>query len=366
VSLLCALAFLAVPKGEVRGVWLTTTANTALASPKNIAETMSRLKRIGLNTVYVEVWKNGYTQYPSRVLKTAVGIDRHPQLGKSRDLLGEVVTEARRQGLTCIAWFEYGFMAAHEGTENHLLRKYPHWMTKTQTGAMVSEQNPFVWMNPMRPEPQKLLLDLISEVVGKYPIAGIQLDDRIAWPTSMGYDDFTRKAFGEEHQGLAPPTDSKEPRWIQWRANKVTQFAKRLNGQLHRLKPDLIVSISPAVYPWSKENYACDWPEWLNRGWMTEFVPQVYRPSAASFTSEWKRQKSFCPEAGIRLIPGIMLERNGQPIEWKEIQEKLNQSDGHVLWFSRAVLGSFAEQLQQFYAARGPARNPHTNLARNK
>ena len=40
---------------EVRGTWLTTTANSAIATPERSAETMRRLREIGLNTVYVEV-----------------------------------------------------------------------------------------------------------------------------------------------------------------------------------------------------------------------------------------------------------------------------------------------------------------------
>ena len=63
---------------EVRGTWVTTTANTAIATPANTAATMKKLADIGLNTVYVEVWKNGYTQYASQVLKRTIGVDRRP------------------------------------------------------------------------------------------------------------------------------------------------------------------------------------------------------------------------------------------------------------------------------------------------
>lgn len=343
---------------------MTTTANDALASRANIAASMKRLKQTGINTVYVEVWKNGYTQYPSAVLKKTVGVDRHPGLKGSRDLLNEVVTEAHRNRLACVAWFEYGFMAAHDGTDNELLRKFPHWMTRTRDGKLISSQNPFVWMNPMRPEPQQLLLDLIYEVVRRYPVDGIQLDDRIAWPTSMGYDDYTVEAYAAE-TGTLPPDNAKDPRWVQWRSNRVTQFAKRLHDEMAKLAPELIVSISPAVYPWSKENYACDWPEWLNRGWMTEFIPQVYRPSAAAFESEWKHQKTFAPNAGNRLLAGIMVESEGKPIAWSELKQKLDGVEGHVLWFSRAVLGTHAKQLEGYYATRGPANNPHKRRKRD-
>ncbi len=59
---------------EVRGTWLTTTANDGLSSPAKTAETMKRLRAVGLNTVYVECWKNGYTEFPSETMRAAIGV----------------------------------------------------------------------------------------------------------------------------------------------------------------------------------------------------------------------------------------------------------------------------------------------------
>ena len=90
------------PSPENRGTWLTTTANTAIANPANTAATMKALREMGLNTVYVETWKNGYTQFPSPALARVVGVDRSPALG-GRDLLEETLIEAHRNGLLYFA-----------------------------------------------------------------------------------------------------------------------------------------------------------------------------------------------------------------------------------------------------------------------
>jgi uncharacterized lipoprotein YddW (UPF0748 family) len=366
-ALLVATALLpAAPPAELRGVWMTTTANDALASREQIADSMRRIKEIGLNTVYVEVWKNGYTQFPSEVLRKEIGVDRHPNLRGQRDLLREALEEAKKNGLRCIAWFEYGFMAAHEGTQNELRAKREGWMTRTAAGKLISDQNPFVWMNPMRPECQDLLLGLIREAVRNYPLDGIQLDDRIAWPTSMGYDSYTVEAYRREHHGASPPADPKNPSWVRWRARQVTAFAKRLHDELRALRPGLTISISPAVYPWSLENYACDWPDWQRRGWMDEFVPQVYRPDAAAFERDWKAQLAANPGAGRRLAAGIMLEQGTKPLPWDEIEQKLKvmaeTNSGHVFWFSRALLKTHSKRLRAYYAQR-PSRPKSTNSA---
>ena len=62
-SLAASIVHAAPP--ELRGTWVTTTANDAIATPAKTEATMERLADIGLNTVYVECWKNGYTEFPS-------------------------------------------------------------------------------------------------------------------------------------------------------------------------------------------------------------------------------------------------------------------------------------------------------------
>jgi len=107
IVLLLSCALFAAPNAEVRGTWLTTTANDALATPAHTAETMRRLREIGLNTVYVECWKNGYTEFPSATLEKTIKISHKINLPPStssgqaavpasRDLLGETIVEAHR------------------------------------------------------------------------------------------------------------------------------------------------------------------------------------------------------------------------------------------------------------------------------
>lgn len=363
--------------GEVRGVWLTTTANDALANPSNTRDTMRRLRDIGINTVYVEAWKNGYTQFPSDVLMQTLGVDRRPALMPAdpsdapgqlarpgRDLLQETLIEAHRNGLIYIAWFEYGFMAAHKDTDNHLRRQYPQWMTTTRDGELVSDQNPFVWMNPLRPECRDFLLGIVLEAVDRYDLDGVQLDDRIAWPVSMGYDDYTRGVYAREHDGAAPPDDRHDRAWVAWRAAKVTEFAGRFYAELKKARPNLIVSISPAVYPWSLEHYACDWPAWSGAGWMDEFVPQNYRYDYNAFEKTWAQQVSAMPGMLDRLVAGVLVSSGEQVNPWRDIERELrlvkrSGASGHVFWFSPGVLDVYPGELKAYYTGAGAAVNPH-------
>ena len=304
----------AVPeaKPEIRGTWLTTTANDAIATPERTAATMRRLREIGLNTVYVEVWKNGYTQFPSQVLERTIGVAQRPvralqdpadkpSATPARDLLQETLVEAHRNGLNYVAWFEYGFMAAHGSTQNTLRRLKPEWLSRDIAGNEVAP-NGFVWLNPLHPEARRFVLDLMLEAIEKYDLDGVQLDDRIVWPyVTMGYDDFTRAAYAAEHAGRQPPSDARDPAWMRWRADKLNALARDFVAELHKARPGLLVSMSPAPYPWSYEHYLLEWPQWARwpagQGW-DEFIPQAYRMTYAAFESTWQEQIAELRKAG--------------------------------------------------------------------
>lgn len=379
---------------EVRGTWVTTTANNAIATPEDSAQTMRRLREIGLNAVYVETWKNGYTQYPSEVLKRVIGLDRRPALVKQdpsddparikepgRDLLAETLIEAHRNGLIYIGWFEYGFMAAHKSTENHLWRMKPEWLSKDIKGNVVAP-NGFVWMNPLHPETRRFLLDLILEAVDKYDLDGVQLDDRIVWPyITMGYDDYTKQVYAKEHNGHEPPADHTNEAWRRWRADKVNEYAKQFVKELRAKRPGLIVSLSPAVYPWCYEHYCLEWPKWAawkpgnsDNQWWDEFLPQVYRFNYKAFEQTWLDQVRWVNELGggrVRdMYAGIRLVGEGADSTWEDLRASMDLvrktgGGGHIHWFSRGVLDVFPEQLTAFYdvKTRGPA--PHPRLGAN-
>jgi uncharacterized lipoprotein YddW (UPF0748 family) len=389
---------------EVRGTWVTTTANTAIASPANTAETMTKLRAIGLNTVYVETWKNGYTQYPSEALKKVIGVDRRPnlmpqdpsdtpeQLKKpARDLLDETLIEAHRNQLIYIGWFEFGFMAAHSSTQNHLRKMKPEWMSRDIKGNEVAK-NGFVWMNPLHPETRRFLLDIVLEAVDKYDLDGVQLDDRIVWPYfDMGYDDYTKKAYAAEHNGKEPPADPKDPEWTRWRIEKVNEYSKMFVQEIRAKRPGLMISLSPAVYPWCLEYYLLEWPKWaawtsadalhppsagLSKDWpganqtprWDEYIPQCYRFSYDAYEKTWLDQVKYMNELGAGrvkdLIAGIRLVGEGKDSTWDDLRKSVELvrktgGGGHVHWFSRGVLDVFPNELTTFYDVVGKGRSPH-------
>ncbi len=279
----------------------------------------------------------------------------------SRDLLREACDEAHRNHMLCIAWFEYGFMAAWRDTHNEL-RVRRDWIVLNQQGDDVAK-NGFVWLNPLHPDAQNLLIGIVTEAVRNYDVDGIQLDDRIVWPgLEMGYDEFTKKLYATEHDGRQPPADIHDAHWCAWRAKKVTEFSKRFVQAVRAANPNIIISLSPGPYPWAMDNYLCDWVHWTE--W-DEYVPQLYRGDYAAFASEWKKQIELMADRKSQLVAGIRLVGDGPDLPKGDAAKSAqlvrdSGGAGECWWFSRGVLGNFEKEIAGFYdvAKNGQAESP--------
>jgi uncharacterized lipoprotein YddW (UPF0748 family) len=264
---------------EIRGVWITNIDSEVMFSPEALREGMAYLADRGFNVVFPVVWNEGYTLYPSEVMARSFGeayrIDTvFAQAGW--DPLAQLIIEAHKHGMEVMPWFEFGFSSSYNAGGGHILAQKPDWAAKDRDGRLL-KKNGFEWMNPNHPDVQQLMLDLIEEVIRLYDIDGIQGDDRLpANPSEGGYDDLTRRLYREE-TGLDVPDDPRETRFLRWKSDKLSDFGGRLYRLVKDLDPELIVSLSPSVYPWSKDEYLQDYPEWIRRRQVDILHPQVYR-----------------------------------------------------------------------------------------
>ncbi len=270
----------------IKGVWLTNVASTALDSKENIVEAVTKCHKLGFNTIYMVVWNKNRTMFRSSVVEKITGELIDPIYG-NRDPLQEVLEAAKPLGIKVIAWFEFGFASAHgDASGGLLIRKNPDWASRDINGK-ITEKNNFYWLNAFHPEVQKFMIELISEVVQNYDVDGIQGDDRLpALPSNGGYDAYTVSLYKADHDGQLPPDDYLDEDWIHWRADRLTDFLANLSSHLKAIDPDLIISMAPSIYPWSKTNYLQDWPTWLERGLVDEIIPQIYRYNFKAYQHE--------------------------------------------------------------------------------
>ncbi|MCA1993770.1 MAG: WG repeat-containing protein [Coleofasciculus sp. S288] len=293
---------------ETRGVWLTSTASQVFNSKQTIAEAMDFLAKTGFNVVFPVVWNNGTTFYPSRIMRDTFGLEINPRYA-GRDPLGELIVEAKRVGLAVIPWFEYGFASSFSQNGGQIIAKKPEWAARDASGNLLKKNN-FEWMNALNPEVQDFLRSLVLEVVKNYEITGIQGDDRMpALPSEGSYDARTvERYFRQFNQN--PSQNAKDPQWLQWRADILTDFLTRLYRELIALNPDLIISMSPSVYPWGYEEYLQDAQAWIDQGLVDLIHPQLYRRDFEGYKLLIDRlvTEQFTPAQLPYLSPGVLLK----------------------------------------------------------
>ncbi len=327
----------------VRGVWLTNVASDVLSSREKIAEAMTMLDTLGFNTVFVVTWNKATTMYRSQVMDSIFNKPIAPVYGE-RDPLQEVIEEAHARDLKVFAWFEFGFSSGFKASGGMILGKYPQWAARDQRGN-IAEKNGFEWMNALHPEVQNFMTSLVLEVVENYDVDGIQGDDRLpAMPSNAGYSDFTKNLYAEEHGGSLPPDYEKDYEWVQWRAQKLSEYGKALYLKVKAVDPQCIVSMSPSIYPWSEENYLQDWPVWVNQGFVDLVIPQLYRYNIEAYKkllqeiTHWQIDQ----EDYYKFYPGVLLQvdkYNPDPEFLKQIIEA-NRSygiNGEVFFFYEGV-----------------------------
>jgi uncharacterized lipoprotein YddW (UPF0748 family) len=317
------------PKPEVvkgiKGVWVTNVASTALNSLANIKETVQTCKKSAMTDIYVVVWNKGRTLYPSEIMNKEFGIPIMESFA-GRDPLLEMITEAHKEKIKVHAWFEYGFSSSNTNIPGAdvILDKYPAWAARDASKAILVSSGGFKWMNGIHPDVQKFMTSLVLEVVKKYDVDGVQGDDRLpAMPVKGGYDDYTVQLYKTENGGATPPANENTTAWIDWRANKLSNYLGDLYKAVKAVKPNVIVSSAPTVSPWGKTNYLQDWPTWLDKKYCDYVIPQLYRYDIDGYEATLKSQIAAIKNSADKnkFYAGVLIQSG----TWNASNDYVNQ-----------------------------------------
>jgi uncharacterized lipoprotein YddW (UPF0748 family) len=326
----------------MRGVWVTTAASTALDSRDNIKLCVQQSKAAGMNHIFMVVYNNGRTIYPSAIMQNLIGKPIMERFA-GRDPLKEMIEEAQAVGLKVHAWFEYGFSSSYSQNGGLIVAAKPNWAAKDASGNL-TVKNGFDWLNGFHPEVQQYIVDLFKEVITNYPtLDGVQGDDRLpALPSTAGYDTYTVNLFKGENGGIEPPTTSSETYWVDWRTKKLNAFMKRLRNEVKTLKPSIMLTMSPSPFPWGKTEYLQDWPTWVDSGWVDAIIPQCYRYNINDYNATIAQQKSYYKNPAVAFYPGVLL-RSGSTTQPDALLTQMIQTNrnngfkGEVFFFYEGI-----------------------------
>ena len=309
---------------ESRGVWLTNIDSDVLFSVEKTKEAIASLAALNFNTLYPTVWNWGYTLYPSEVAESVTGTKLDPEPGlQNRDILQEIIEQGHEQGMAVIPWFEFGFMLPADSV---IAKNHPEWLVQREDGSTMwleGKVHERVWLNPLHPEVQQFITDLIVELVSNYDVDGIQVDDHFGYPSDFGYDPYTVALYQKEHNGKKPPENYKNLQWIQWRASYITAYMEDLFQAVKKANPQAIMSVSPNPYKFSLNSYLMDWRTWEQKGLIEELIVQVYRSNQNSFITELSQPEIVAAQKRIPVSIGILSGLKGRSILLGQIKQQV-------------------------------------------
>ena len=301
------------PKREFRAAWIATVGNIdwplkqglpAAEQQASFIRRLDQMKRLGCNAAIVQIRPAADAFYPSAIepwshyLTGKQGTPPEPYY----DPLQFMIAEAHKRNMEFHAWFN-PFRALVDSKKNpnppsHVTRLHPDWVVSYGGKS---------YLNPGIPEAREYVTDVIADVVKRYDIDAVHLDDYFYPYRIAGVAFGDAAAFAKYNPaGIADKDD--------WRRNNVNVFIQNLNARIKALKPYVKLGISPFGV-WRNQsrdtagsptrggqtNYDdlfADVRLWMQKGWIDYLLPQLYwehghRLVAFEILLPWWRDHSY-------------------------------------------------------------------------
>jgi len=285
--------YYAVPavQNELHGVWLRPIQR----NQSEIAKTLDRLRKTGIDNIFLETYYQGYTIFPSSTMATYGIKNQRPEF-EGWDPLQVWVNEAHKRNMKVQVWFQTFYVGNENISRNskHTLSVYPEWANYQRKNAdsnkpmpSISEHNGY-FLDPANPNVQKFLTTLLTEITTNYNIDGLNID-YIRYPKSLsqnfsgyldttwGYTAFARAEFKSQYGKDPVELELSDPlmsKWVAYRQDKVTDFVSKLRS----IVGDKNIMISTVIFPGHQDTSVTklqNWPVWAQRGYVDAFTPLI-------------------------------------------------------------------------------------------
>jgi len=276
---------------EFRGAWIATVDNIDWPSEPGLEpsrqrdelrELIDQAAELNLNALVFQVRPIADAVYESDLEPASWYVSGEQGRGPGWDPLAFAVDEAHRLGLELHAWFN-PFRAGHPTMlgvydSSHVSVAHPDWVVR------YGEQ---MWLDPGNPDARAWSLAVIEDVVRRYDVDGVHLDDYF-YPYPIN-DTAGRVAFPDTASWRVATASGVTATRSDWRRSNVDAFVRDMYSRVKAAKPWVKVGISPfgiwrPGYPEGvvgfdqyDELYA-DARLWLTEGWLDYFTPQLYWP----------------------------------------------------------------------------------------
>ncbi len=288
-------SFLATAQApEFRAAWVATVSNidwpsrSGLSTAQQQEEFINLLdmhKKNGLNAVIVQIrpvsdafYQSTYEPW-SEYLTGTQGQAPYPFY----DPMKFMIEEAHKRSMEFHAWinpYRAVFNPARSSlTGNHISKMHKEWFITYPSGS----GSPQKWFDPGNPDGRKFVVAVIEDIVKRYDIDGIHLDDYFYPYPVAGHpfpDDATYRKYGN---GM----DKQD-----WRRSNVDSAILGMSRAIKSQKPWVKFGVSPFGV-WRNKSDDPDGSEtragvknyddlyadillWLDEGWIDYVAPQLY------------------------------------------------------------------------------------------
>lgn len=359
-SISCNEHLYASPKREIRAVWIATLINIDWPSQKGMSTAAQKaefirkldyIQAMGFNTIIVQVrpaadafYASSYEPW-SQYLTGTQGQAPYPFY----DPLAFMVEEAHKRNLEIHAWFNpYRALvksSVNPNPSNHPTRLHPDWIIHYDGKS---------FFDPGNPAARAYILKVMLEVVEKYDIDAVHIDDYFYPYPSKG------KVFNDQASYLL---HGKGQSLEDWRRENVNTFIEQLNRKIKQVKPYVKFGVSPFGI-WRNEHVdpsgsstngtSCyddlysDVRLWMRKSWVDYMAPQLYWErghSVADFSSllHWWVKNSYKRDLVIGLgVYKMVGAKKGAWTGSNEILSQIADARSHqVAGFALYSLSSF-------------------------
>ncbi|MBE9129304.1 MULTISPECIES: glycoside hydrolase family 10 protein [unclassified Coleofasciculus] len=272
---------------EFRGVWVATVWNIDWPSQrglpveqqqKELIQILDRLEALNFNALILQVRPTADALYASELEPWSEWLTGTQGKAPSPfyDPLEFAIAQCHKRNIELHTWFNpYRAKTSTQGSPS----VYPH-ITVTHPEYVYQYGNQ-QWMDPGVKVIQDLTYNAILEVVRRYDIDGVQLDDYF-YPYPIA-----EQAFPDQKTYQAYKTGGGTLSLGDWRRDNVNRLIQRLATGIRATKQHVRFGISPfGIYrpgqpPGIKgldqyEALYADPKKWLQEGWVDYVAPQLY------------------------------------------------------------------------------------------
>jgi uncharacterized lipoprotein YddW (UPF0748 family) len=259
----------------IKGIWVSQFDMNAVYCDKGaqrnkesytaLVKTMlSNIKKDKFNTVFLQLRPNGDSMYTSLLYPVSKYVSGAYGKGISYDAVGIFIKEAHAQGISVHGWINPLRLmtpAEIEKIGDSFLIK--QWY-KEKSGKVV-QVGDRLYLNPAYEEVRNLIIDGAKEILSRYDIDGIHMDDYFYPTTEASFDEKEFKASGASDLG-------------DFRRNNINLLVKGLYAAVKSADKEALYGIAPAGNIYSlKDNYYADAYLWCSEsGYIDYIMPQLY------------------------------------------------------------------------------------------